>query len=192
MKLYKYHLNIIRPGGFSWNFGFIRNLNDRELEQVSSLINLLDSYCFHSFGLNKRIWHLDKSGSYSCKSMFKKLISNSLEHHFSSFSFIWKSCCPMKVKVFTWLISLNKTNTQDLLQKRLPFLSISLGWCSMCGVSDETRDHLFYIVLWLNHCGIDFWMNLVWLGSGPKVVTIFYNMFQESEVEDLDARNFGT
>lgn len=32
---------------------------------------------------------------------------------------------------------------QDVLQKRLPFLSLSPGWCIMCGVSDEYRDHLF-------------------------------------------------
>lgn len=91
--------------------GFLKNLNERELEQVSNLINLLDSVYLRPSRVDKRVWHLDNSGLYSYKSMFKKLISNSLDLQASSFSFVWKSYCPMKVKVFTLLISLNKANT---------------------------------------------------------------------------------
>ena len=38
---------------------------------------------------------------------------------------------------------LKKLNTQDLLQRRQPFLSISLSWCIMCRNESESVNHLF-------------------------------------------------
>lgn len=107
-------------------------------------------------GADRRVWQLDKTGMYTCKSMFQKLISIPQDHQVSSFSFIWKSCCSMKVKVNTWLISLDKANTQDVLQKHMPFFSISPRWCIMCSQSEDLEINYFYIVPLHIQFGLDF------------------------------------
>ena len=62
---------------------------------------------------------------------------------FSLAKFIWKPKVPSKVKVFSSLIEHKKVNTNDMLQLRKPFKSLSLNWYVLCEGSGESIDHLF-------------------------------------------------
>ncbi|PON55595.1 hypothetical protein TorRG33x02_298880, partial [Trema orientale] len=91
--------NYIMSGSFSWSLGFSRNLNERETKQVSGLITVLDLVRCRVEENDMRIWQLDRSGQFSCKSLFFKLRANDDDVPFPYY-FIWRSTCPMKVKVF--------------------------------------------------------------------------------------------
>ena len=54
-----------------------------------------------------------------------------------------KMCLPNGPKVFCWLLSLGKLNTQEVLQKQKPFRTIYPGWCVLCKNSYEYQNHLF-------------------------------------------------
>ena len=121
----------IPSDGFAWNLGFIRNLNDIEVVQVSDLIAVLNAVNSHINEKDNRVWKLDDSGVFSCKSLFAHLSASMENCHFTFFSFIWNSKCPMKIKVFCWLLTLGKLNTHDTLQRRRPFSYLSQEWCVM-------------------------------------------------------------
>lgn len=58
-------------------------------------------------------------------------------------SWVWKTCCRSKHKVFFWLLLNNRLNTRELLQRRN--FHIEDYTCTICGVQTlETRDHLFF------------------------------------------------
>ena len=62
----------------------------------------------------------------SCSSPFKALIDrpSNLAGNFEPV--IWRATIPSKVQVFGWLLMLNKVNTQDVLQRKHPFVYSSL------------------------------------------------------------------
>uniref|UniRef100_A0A803P4R3 Reverse transcriptase zinc-binding domain-containing protein n=1 Tax=Cannabis sativa TaxID=3483 RepID=A0A803P4R3_CANSA len=92
---------------------------------------------------DSRAWKLDPSGIFSCKSAFSWFTSNPNGSGVFWTRLSWKSCVPSKVKVFGWLVSLDKVNVHDKMQKRMPYLSISPGWCVCCKASGEDVEHLF-------------------------------------------------
>lgn len=126
----------------SWNFHFFRNLLDREVSELQFLLSVLDSTHLSS-EVDKRIWTLDPSGVFSCKSYFQFLTHSPNRVYFLLDKLIWKSKTPVKVKSFVWTAVLNKINTNDMLQKRRPLTALSPNWCIMCRSTSESGDHLF-------------------------------------------------
>lgn len=117
--------NCIRPGHFYWDLKFNRSLNERELSQVSELILLLETANLSSAVAYRRIWKLD-----STELFFSKITYNQLclleENGFNFlYSFFWKSVAPLKIRVFTQFLSLEKVNTCEVLQKHRPTLAFS-------------------------------------------------------------------
>ena len=51
----------------SWDFGFRRELNDRELRELSGLMNVLQSISLNVASHDARVWKFN-SGIFSCKS----------------------------------------------------------------------------------------------------------------------------
>uniref|UniRef100_A0A803P465 Reverse transcriptase domain-containing protein n=1 Tax=Cannabis sativa TaxID=3483 RepID=A0A803P465_CANSA len=133
------------PGGWveSWNFKFRRNLMDRELPSLISLMQKVEHVRVLSISEDSRIWKPDPSGVFSCKSAFSWMVSNPSFRVLDWTKSLWKSCAPSKVKVFGWLLALEKVNVHDKVQKRKPFLYISPGWCVCCKGSGESVGHLF-------------------------------------------------
>lgn len=78
---------------------------------------------------------------------------------------IWKSKCLPKLRVFAWLLFLDRLNTKDLMQRK--------NWqieggphCVLCNLSQlETRDHLFFGCPFASSCwgavGIN-WDTTLW------------------------------
>nr|XP_040251774.1 uncharacterized protein LOC120968845 [Aegilops tauschii subsp. strangulata] len=71
-------------------------------------------------------------------------------HTFVSASFnplaawIWKSSCTMKIKVFAWMLIMDRLNTKDMVDRRHWHLEDGVN-CVLCPLqTKETRDHLFF------------------------------------------------
>ena len=89
------------------------------------------------------MWEKQGSRLFTCRSLFQSLIDKPTYTSVKLYNFIWKISIPNKVRVFCWLLILKKLNTQDLLQKRQPYLSISPSWCVVCKKDCESINHLF-------------------------------------------------
>ena len=94
----------------TWDFGFRRNLNEREMVELIKLLEILEGIRLCVLKMDKRRWELEDSGSFSCKS-FQSLRNKGMEETFSPFPLVWKAKTPPKVKVLVWLVALGKVNT---------------------------------------------------------------------------------
>ena len=143
-----------RTSDGNWTFGFRRELNARENEELTSLLQSLQLVALTPV-LDTRIWVIDTFG-FTCKSFFVSLLSVESLLRFHPFKFIWKSSIPYRVKVFAWLVVHGKVNTCDLVQRRNPNMALSPSWCVLCRKQNETIDHL------LMHCetATKFWNQL--------------------------------
>ena len=127
----------------SWNLHFRKSVSEKELEELSNLLSTLERVKVCGAIEDKWVWDKEGSGLFTCKSLFKNLIDKPIFTPFNFHHFIWKISIPNNVRVFGWLLILKKLNTQDFLQKRQLFLSVSPSWCVMCRNGSESVNHLF-------------------------------------------------
>lgn len=110
---------------------------------MCSLMGNLNDVFLSPFFEDHRVWVLNLSVVFSCKLVFQ-LLGRSTNSHFSfPYSSIWKPSIPPRVKAFSWTVALNRVNTMDVLQRRLPFMMISPNWCVLCKNAEESLNHLF-------------------------------------------------
>ena len=91
--------------------------------------------------IDSRVWSLSSAGLFSVKSFFMILSKPSYPILFLSTNFVWKSKALSKVKAFVWLVVHKKVNTNDMLQVRRPYKSLSPHWCILCKESGKSIDH---------------------------------------------------
>lgn len=53
---------------YNWNFGFRRNLNGVEVDELSRLLHILERVRLFQHRDDRRSWKLDRTGLFSCKS----------------------------------------------------------------------------------------------------------------------------
>lgn len=121
-----------------WNFHFLYSLNDRETEELLTLLSPLNSfqpsqqpYC--------RIWTLDSSSSYTYKSFFDhitKILIATIVHLPRQSN--WQVKAPSKVKVFMWMAILICLNANKLLQIHRSNRVLSPDICVMCYYNGKT------------------------------------------------------
>ena len=131
----------------------LMNYADRQLEIFA--VNNDSLYAFHSFGElhdfiermdsarlqlgNDRIeWFLTSNRLFSVMSCYDFLNDGGLRSKF--LEDIWKAAVPLKVKIFAWLATYDKTLYRENLGKR--------GWtgsqnCEICGHGIESNYHIF-------------------------------------------------
>ncbi|KAL5539799.1 hypothetical protein UlMin_044293 [Ulmus minor] len=137
------HMYSVLPNiSLSWDFGFRRALNDRELEELMGLLCVIESVSLNLAANDARCWATN-SGVFSCKSFFDCLLGNANSFNFEPFHFIWKSSVSHRVKVSAWLIFLGKLNTCDRVQRKNPRMMLSPNMCVICKKDEETANHLF-------------------------------------------------
>ena len=107
------------------------------------LLSTLERVRVCRVSIDKWVWEKEGSGVFTCRSLFQTLIDKPTYTTLNLYHFTWKISIPSKVRVFCWLLILKKLNTQDILQKRQPFLSVSPSWCVMCKQDSESINHLF-------------------------------------------------
>jgi len=116
-------------------------LSERAFGELQSLQSLLgNSNVNHQ--LND-VWVWKEDGKdYSAKKYYtflhKHIVSNPI------LSWIWASCCTLRIKFFAWLLIMDRLNTQDMLERRHWNVSDS-NLCVLCPThTKEDRDHLFF------------------------------------------------
>ncbi|GAU38905.1 hypothetical protein TSUD_119710 [Trifolium subterraneum] len=151
---------------WAWNLRWRRNLFQWEEDEVTHLMNLLDSVTLSNEEDGWR-WTPDPEGIFSVNSafgLFSREIGeapnlSSLEKRI--FSFIWKSPAPSKVTVFIWQLLHNRIPTKDNLFLRGVIQQGTGCNCVWCGEVLESATHLFL------HCRvmIGVWYEIFkWLG----------------------------
>ena len=111
-------------------------------------MSLLSNVHLSPYTSNTRSWVPSSLGVFPIKSFFSVLSYSPDSVPFYPANFMWNSKVSSKVKAFAWLVTLKKVNTNDLLQLRRPFKTLSPDWCILCRSSSEIIDHLFL------HCPI--------------------------------------
>ena len=57
---------------------------------------------------------------------------------------IWRSSCTMKIKVFAWMLIMDRLNTKDMVERRHWHMDDGV-FCLLCSLrTRETRNHLFF------------------------------------------------
>ncbi|KAK9161295.1 hypothetical protein Syun_007636 [Stephania yunnanensis] len=127
----------------SWHYDFRRRLGETEAIEFAALTHRLQDVSLTPHMEDKRGWGWDPSKFFSVKSFFYGLcLENSLAT-FPVYNLIWKSVTSMKVRVFVWMAWLGKINTTDVLQRRLPHITLLPSRCCLCFSHMESIDHLF-------------------------------------------------
>jgi hypothetical protein len=122
-------------------------LTIQALEEYQQLLGLIQDT---QISLEKDKWTvISAAPGYKVSSMYKDLMTQGPV--LPILSWLWKSCCQEKHKVFFWLLFHNRLNTRAMLQRKRFFLPDYT--CVMCGGADlETRDHLFFTCPFAVHC----------------------------------------
>jgi hypothetical protein len=90
-------------------------------------------------GADKISWTLNPSGEYSVRSMYLAL-SRGASVVWSTTGICGLPSCPLKIRIFTWQLALNRLPTRDVLAHRR---GPSDGRCALCGAI-ESASHLFF------------------------------------------------
>lgn len=80
---------------------------------------------------------------------------------------IWKSCCTMSIKMFAWLVIMDKINTKDMIQQRHWKIN-DVPQCVLCPTfALEGRNHLFFQC----NFSVRVWnyLQIVWTDSNDMV-----------------------
>ncbi|PON65608.1 hypothetical protein PanWU01x14_116200 [Parasponia andersonii] len=87
-------------GSTSWNFHFVKNLNDREVPLLLVLLNRLEPACICPNLEDRGVWVKDSSECFSIKSAFACLSNDSNIAGLPHARIFWKAPIPSKVKDF--------------------------------------------------------------------------------------------
>lgn len=121
-----------------WNIQLRRNLNDSEVDDMGSLLEILDGYSLGDrAAADERLWVLDEDKGFFVKSYNALTPSDS---HSFPVCFIWNKLIPTKISFLLWELWWDHASTLDNLTCRG---FISLNWCCMCGSSAKSLGHLF-------------------------------------------------
>ena len=80
-----------------WNFNFKRNLSDREIQDYASLLELLNNVDIDKMKEDRRLWSLEASEQYFCKSYLKWLTNDVSLADFLPSKMIWNASNPPKI-----------------------------------------------------------------------------------------------
>jgi hypothetical protein len=83
------------------------------------------------------VWHLENSGKFTVKFMYGKLSQGATVAYFKYF---WGAAVPLKIKIFSWQLVLDKLPSSMQIATRNGPLN---GSCALCGASEDAT-HIFF------------------------------------------------
>lgn len=122
---------------------FRRRYGDNEIMEIAGLLQRLQGLSLVPQVEDSRRWKWETSHKFSVKSAYVGLCSDQFGGSCPIYGLLWKSKAPMKIKIFAWMLWLEKVNTIDVLQKRLPNTTFFPSRCCLCRQDGESIDHLF-------------------------------------------------
>ena len=115
---------------------FHRALDQEGMAHWHDLLAMLDSVAL-SEGRDEVTWALEQSGVYSISSMYRRLSQGATMAFAED---IWDARLPLKLKIFTWQLALDRLPTGiRLVDRHGP----SSGRCVLCG-EPEDASHVFF------------------------------------------------
>lgn len=123
--------------GDGWRVEFRRPLGDSDYREWEKLVSMLYWHRLNN-GSDHFCWLLEKSGKYTVRSMYRRLVFRGVVN--KRMAKLWKSKLPNKLKVFFWLVVQDKLQTGVNLKKRE---WKGDGKCCLCGV-EESGNHIFF------------------------------------------------
>lgn len=142
-----------------WNLVWTRPLRPRDVEEWKSLNEALGSTCLSVKNEDSVVWALDKSGSFSVKSLsfeLAKASANQAQPPAFNWKRIWKGLIPPRVEIFTWLAVMGRINTRSKLAS-INVIPQEESICILCNAQSETPNHL------LLHCIFSYKLWSWWL-----------------------------
>ena len=114
-------------------------MNDWEEESILDLLSLLADLDvdIHTEGEDKIIWSIESKGTFSVKSLCKRMIGSSGPYFLTKA--IWKSEAPTKACFLAWVASKGKVATEIMLKRRNFKLASS---CALPLEEEESVDHV--------------------------------------------------
>lgn len=113
--------------------------------------------------LDARAWSLSSSGLFTVESFFLVLSHHSNPTPFFPTNCVWKSQVSFKVRSFVWLVAHKNVNTNDMLQLKRSYKTLSPNICKLCMEYRESVDHLFL------HC--------------PLALGLWYRLFRLAKMD---------
>jgi len=98
---------------------FRRSLNQQESREWARLVEFL-AHVSLCKGRDQMSWVLEKSDSYSTRSLYKALTFGGIESCF--LKDIWKARIPLKIQIFIWMVYHDRIQAAVQLKKK------KLGW----------------------------------------------------------------
>jgi hypothetical protein len=169
-------------------FSFVQN-EDLSVKEFCSTIDILDNFHLplspEAFQQYQEIQHLTQEinliqntndvwtyqwGDYFSSRKYYKFVYRSVSPP-ATFSWIWKSNLWPKLKVFSWLLMVDRLNTRNMLKRR--HLNIGNDYsCPPCSTGEEeTLEHLFFSCSFSASCWLT--LNINWngeLGTIDKII----------------------
>ena len=146
----------------------------QELISVQSL--LLDLDLDHQAS-DRWVWGKDAK-AYTAKRYYTHIQSSITPNPL--LKWIWKSCCTMKIKMFSWMLIMDRLNTQDMLERR-HWNVFDSNLCYLCHARvKEDRDHLFFTCLFSTR--VWNYLQITWQGpsmwsAAVAAKRVFHNPF---------------
>ncbi|KAF1897490.1 hypothetical protein Lal_00035196 [Lupinus albus] len=115
-----------------------------EQEDVKELLQKLeDTRLIHGL-VDGWIWNHDKGGHYVARNAYKVLQNEVVNGDFGFFKSLWACNVPLKMGCLVWRMSLYGIPTKLNLVRQGVLGAQDLPRCALCGVMDESTNHLFF------------------------------------------------
>jgi hypothetical protein len=98
-----------------WLIDFTRPLTISDHQSWDELLSDLKKYS-HTHGRDEVVWALDKSRSYTTKSLYRFITDGGIRK--SIYETLWKCKIPLRIKVFLWQVYNRKIQAVVVLKER--------------------------------------------------------------------------